>query len=209
MLIKNIVCIGDSNTYGHGEIFGGWPKRLGGLLEQQGFQVDGIFNLGIGGNKTAEVTHRLGEALVRFPELLIVAVGVNDARSWVDAPGLRPETSEEGYKLDAARLVAAAKKICPRVLVLIPFEVDEQKIAATIVDGARWEEAVVYRYSRILVEACQAADVPYLDLHTELPQAVAPKKVSDLLGDGLHPGAEGYQAIAQLVAARVAQMFAA
>lgn len=206
MFLKNIVCIGDSNTYGHGEIFGGWPKYLDGFLEQQGVQIDGIFNLGIGGNKTAEVTHRLGEALIRFPDLLIVAVGVNDARSWVDAPGLRPETSEEGYKLDAARLVAAAKKICPRVLVLIPFEVDEQKIAATMED-ARLKADVVYRYSRILVEACQAADVPYLDLHTELPKAVAPKRVSDLLWDGLHPDAEGHQAIAQLVAARVVQLF--
>jgi lysophospholipase L1-like esterase len=192
---------------GHGEIFGGWPKDLGGFLEQQGFQIDGIFNLGIGGNKTAEVTHRLGEGSIRFPELLIVAVGVDDARSWVDAPGLRPETSEEGYKLDAARLVAAAKKICPRVLVLIPFEVDEQKIAETVLDGGRYGEAMVYRYSRILIEACQAADVPYLDLYTELPKAVDPKRVSDLLWDGLHPDAEGHKAIAQLVAARVVQLF--
>jgi lysophospholipase L1-like esterase len=205
----NIVCIGDSNTYGHGDTghTGGWPFYLGRSLGTRYGNISKVFNLGIGGEKTADVVGRLGEASLRQPDLLIVAVGVNDARSWVNRPNLGPETSENGYRLEVANLLTRAQSVCPRVLVLAPMEVDEQKIAAVVTDGARWETSTVWRYSRILAELCQQADVAFLDLYTELSTAIAPpKRFTDYLDDGLHPNAAGYQIVAALVEKRVEAM---
>ncbi len=80
-----IIAIGDSLIYGYGDKEAcGWVERLRlNLMNGNGDHV--LYNLGIRGDRTEQVKNRLneefkhrGEIKKKYPDLIILSVGVND-----------------------------------------------------------------------------------------------------------------------------------
>lgn len=116
--MKTIVCVGDSLVEGEGDERGldGWVGRVRQKLGQRDCRV---YNLGIGGDTTLGVLHRMGEACVRNPDILLVACGLNDVKVGRES-GLSKLSFEV---MDALweSLLPEAKVLCDRVLCVLPF----------------------------------------------------------------------------------------
>ncbi len=89
MPVRTIVCFGDSIVEGEGDCQGrdGWVGRLREKLVQQkpsrGHGDDTseswrVFNLGIGGDTSRDLHYRIGEMVLRKPEIIILGCGDND-----------------------------------------------------------------------------------------------------------------------------------
>ena len=203
---KNIVCIGDSIVAGLGDSEGsdGWVKAVRNFLDKHHSGVFTVSNLGVSGNRTQQVTERLFEATENKPDVLVIGVGVNDTLCW-DKENSAPITSEEDYRSHVTKLIREAKEVSPKTLVLIPFGIAADKVNAQSWNAALHEDLIHY-YGRILIDACQTESVDYLDMYQELPKAIAPLKLKDVLYDGLHPNAKGYQAMSILVNQKLVTM---
>lgn len=202
-----IVCIGDSITAGGNDESGrnGWPSRV-----QEGLSRDfnaAVHNLGVPAYITRQVIENtLPQVAGHKPDLLIIAVGVNDARSTTVPPSIphKAERDPAAYRADVREILQKARALCPNILVVTPMPVDPAKLGQPSPEGlrSRWPAAVVESYVAILKSECAAAGIPVLDLHQGLPDAVAPRSFTAYLVDGLHPNAKGYETMAKLIEAK-------
>jgi len=90
--VFRIICYGDSNTDGHtGD--GGWPARLGKLLEKHEWQPDKrveVLNAGVMGYSSHQGLMRFKEEAQTYqPDLIFVSFG------WNDAPGALGKPDKE------------------------------------------------------------------------------------------------------------------
>ena len=185
--IRRYVAIGDSLSEG----FSNWGRdeRSIGFAQVLADQIRVLVptlefhNLGVSGARTAGVLHRQVERAVALkPDLLTLVVGANDV----------PRTPIEHFRRDyltllghlrsgTGGLVLAAN--LPRFAHLLPAQ-----YAAFRIPLRRRIEA----FNRIIAEAAASHDVLLVDLHSsDVPED--PRNVS---GDGFHPNARGYRAMA-------------
>ena len=177
-----ILAFGDSLTAGLGlpesEAF---PARLAARLEAEGIAIR-MINGGVSGDTTTDGLARLDWALADKPDLVILALGANDALRGIDPAIVRAN-------LD--KMIGKIKASGARVLLL--------GMLAPPNWGADYEHA----FDRIYPELAKAHDVPlypfFLDGVAMDPALNQP--------DGLHPNARGIAVmvdrIAPLVARRV------
>ena len=185
--IRRYVAIGDSLSEG----FSNWGRdeRSIGFAQVLADQIRVLVpalefhNLGVSGARTADVLHRQVERAVALkPDLLTLVVGANDV----------PRTSIEHFRRDyltllgrlrsgTGGLVLAAN--LPRFAHLLP----PQYAAFRIPLRSRIEV-----FNQIIAEAATTHGVLLVDLHSsDVPED--PRNVS---GDGFHPNARGYRAMA-------------
>jgi lysophospholipase L1-like esterase len=76
---QNIICFGDSLTYGTGAASGmDYPSQLSRLIDRQ------VINAGVPGNTTADGLDRLeDDVLSRSPRLVLITLGGNDLKNGV------------------------------------------------------------------------------------------------------------------------------
>ncbi|MEV0760033.1 GDSL-type esterase/lipase family protein [Nocardia sp. NPDC050435] len=182
------VCfVGDSFVAGVGDpLLLGWAGRLGQRAHAAGVPLTS-YNLGVRRQTSAEVLARFAaECAPRLPSSctgrVVLSFGVNDAMVEHGVPRVDPEESAANL---TKLLGQAAERGWP-VLMVAPPPVDD---AAHNARTAELDE----RFAAI----CAAAEVPYLRVHTALREsAVWMREVR--AGDGAHPGAAGYDALAAL-----------
>ena len=167
-----IVAFGDSLTAGLGVTpEDSYPARLQAKLRAEGYAYR-VVNAGSSGDTTAGGLRRVDWALKNKPEVVIVALGANDALRGQDLAGVRAN-------LDA--MVARFQKAGARVLVA-GMEVPPNY-------GARY--AADFR--RLYAEVARkrgAAFMPFLlDGVAGNPRLNQP--------DGIHPTAEGYRIVVE------------
>ncbi len=77
---RNIICFGDSLTYGTGASEGmDYPSRLADMVD------DPVINAGVPGDTTAEAQARLErDVLARDPKMVLITLGGNDLKNGVD-----------------------------------------------------------------------------------------------------------------------------
>lgn len=77
---ENIICFGDSLTYGTGASEGmDYPSRLAKMVK------DPVINAGVPGDTTADALVRLDEdVLARSPKMVLITLGGNDLKNGVD-----------------------------------------------------------------------------------------------------------------------------
>lgn len=76
-----IACFGDSLVEGEGDEAkkGGWVGRLQTMLPANMIPYNcRVLNLGIGGDTIRDLQYRLGEVLLRKPDMVILGCGIND-----------------------------------------------------------------------------------------------------------------------------------
>ncbi|GGO91058.1 SGNH/GDSL hydrolase family protein [Stakelama pacifica] len=209
-MARAIVTLGDSITDGHGATTNGndrWPDRLAERLQANPATRDiSVLNLGIGGNRI--LNDGLGpNALARFDRdvlaqpgvrYLIVLEGINDLGTLTREA---PVGADEHAAL-SDRMIGALKQIVLRARMH-----GVKAIGATIMpDGASgyYHPDAMNEADRRKVNAWirkpgnfdAVIDFAKLTADPKDPTRLAPKFDS---GDGLHPGPQGYRAMADSI----------
>jgi lysophospholipase L1-like esterase len=179
-----LIFIGDSIVAGSGDDeCRGWVGRVGSATRRAG--VDHTpYNLGIGGNTTADVLARWQSEVTRRlnPEIenrLAIQAGVNDARDGVDRD---PAASAA----DLETLIEGVRAAGLEPLVVGPTPTAQPAESERI--GTLSE-----RFARL----CANQNVAFIELHAALRGSTAFH--ASLVADGYHPDADGYAEIAQVV----------
>ncbi|HIK33908.1 MAG TPA: G-D-S-L family lipolytic protein [Oscillatoriales cyanobacterium M59_W2019_021] len=194
-----VVALGDSLVYGFGDPErGGWVEQLRRwwMSPETGGHV--LYNLGIRGDRTQQVAHRLegefrqrGELRNRLPDLIILSVGANDSPRLGRTNGRNyTEFDEFGAQMEA--LLDRARQLCPVLFVgMVP--VDEAKMP--FLDCLHYTHADQHRYKEATRQACQQRQIPYLDLFDRWMARGETWWRQRLTSDGLHPNPLGYQSL--------------
>lgn len=196
---KKVVVLGDSLVYGFGDLEGGgWVERLRRRSMALGESGPVFYNLGVRGDGVNQVAERLeqefrlrGELRNRLPELMILSVGVNDSARVGRATG-RTLTDYEAFCQTLDSLLRQARKLCP-VLFVGMAPIDEQ--AMPFAEVLYYTQADQWRYKEATRLACEAHQVPYLDLLATWQQRGRAWWQPLISADGLHPNVAGYQAL--------------
>ena len=194
-----IIALGDSLIYGFGDfIGGGWVERL----RRQWMSPTGaghvLYNLGVRGDRTHQVSQRLeqefsrrGELRNRVPDLILLSVGVNDSAR-LRKPDGKLYTNFAEFKQEIANLLDLAQSLGP-VLFIGMTPVDEAKMP--FVDCFYYNHFEQYRYKQATLQACQQRDIPYLDIFDLWMSRGQDWTRSQLSDDGLHPNVTGYESL--------------
>jgi acyl-CoA thioesterase I len=151
-----------------------YPAILGRLLQEQGRPVR-ILNAGVSGETAAQGARRLPGVLRRKPDVLVVALGINDALR-----GLPVETTESALR----GIVEDARAAGVRVLL----------VGARISSRARGED-YARRFADIYPRLSAELQVPLVPF---LLEGVAGRRELNY-PDGLHPTAAGHERLAETV----------
>jgi acyl-CoA thioesterase I len=176
-----VLDLGDSLTAGYGlpesEAF---PAQLQAWLSRQGIAAR-VVNAGVSGDTTAGGLARLDWALADKPDLVILALGANDALRGIDPASVRAN-------LDA--MIRKIKAAGARLLLL------------GMLAPPNWGEAYVQEFDRIFPDLARADDVPLYPFFLE-GVAMKPKLNQ---ADGLHPNARGVVVLVDRIGPIVAQV---
>jgi lysophospholipase L1-like esterase len=210
-----ILAIGDSIIYGYGDLEGGgWVDRL----KRQWMLADNsghiIYNLGVRGDGVQQVNRRLesefslrGELRNKFPDALIISVGVNDSARLGHWEGrnftsLEDFTTQVNCLLDSSlRLISSEvrsksvsdRQPSDRILCVGMVPVDEDKMPFG--RSLYFRNADQYRYKEVMKEACQSRNIPYFDVFDLWWSRGKEWWCEQLSLDGLHPSSQGYRAL--------------
>ncbi|MEU8840521.1 GDSL-type esterase/lipase family protein [Streptomyces roseus] len=184
---QRIVVVGDSIAYGRCDPRGGWTSRLAAAHITRNEAAHRVFNLAVPGSFLSDVSEQTPALLAaRLPDTLVVAAGVNDCAiplASADAPYDVPAHIAEHL----GSLAATALNHHARLVVVGPAWIDEARTGDY--GGLRFTEARV-RALRASVRAwCDGHHVDFLDLWEPL------RGKPELLLDGIHPTAEGHEAL--------------
>lgn len=172
---KTVLFIGDSLTEGYGvKKDEAYPEVIGRLFEKKGRKVR-IVNGGISGSVTADADLRLRWFLKSKPDVLVLALGGNDALKG---------TPTETIKKNLARAIDAAQAE------KIPVLLCGIRVFSNF--GAEYARALDAVY-RDLARERRVALVPFL-----LENVALKKELNQ--SDGKHPNAKGHEVIAAHVA---------
>jgi lysophospholipase L1-like esterase len=192
-----VIAIGDSVIYGYGDpIGGGWVERL----RRHWMSLDNgghiLYNLGVRGDGVTQVLHRLdheysvrGELRNKYPDLIIISVGVNDSAR-LGRPNGKQFTPEEDFQKKIETLLDVAQSLSNVVFVgMVP--VDQTKMP--FLDCLYYNHADQEHYKEITIESCRQRHIPYLDIFKQWQNQREDWIKARLSPDGLHPNTRGYQ----------------
>jgi lysophospholipase L1-like esterase len=198
-----IVALGDSLVYGYGDPEkGGWVEQLRRWWMLPDSVGHVLYNLGIRGDRTQQVSQRLeiefrhrGEIRHRVPDLIILSVGVNDTPRLGRTNG-RNYTDFNQFELEIATLLDQAQQLCPVIFVgMVPVE--ETKMP--FLDCLFYNHTDQYRYKEATRQACYQRQIPYLDIFDQWMQRSPAWRRERISNDGLHPNTLGYQDLLEAV----------
>jgi lysophospholipase L1-like esterase len=200
-----VLVFGASITQGFWDTEGGWVARLRRHYDE--LQLEDvlsndeptIFNLGISGNKVANILKRFTnetEARAHRDEdfAFIFSIGTNDSSIEDGEP--RVELSD--YKADLQKLVELAKTCSDKILFVGLFPVEEE-----LTTPVPWRENLSYTNERLslfnvtMKEVASNNNLSYISAFDAFKQKMdAGEK---LFADGLHPNNEGHELIFKMV----------
>ena len=193
MIPQRIVAFGGSNLFGLIDPKGGgFIGRLKTYHEGQDVH-NMVFNLGISGETTTDILKRLlPEAAIRKPDLIIIAIGLNDTKRIGGKTG-EITTPKEQFEDNIKMLIKQAQSLS-RVILLSHFPPVEEKTAPL----TYWNKSYYYlkndaiKYMQIVKEICDKEKIPYLDIFNKWIK----KDYSHLLFiDGIHANEKGHSVI--------------
>ena len=186
--MKLFYFFGDSVTLGVNDApAGGWVARLAGKAAEKGLNVppDTFYNLGVRKNSSRDILARWEaeykvRAMEGCPATLVFCFGTVD----MAAPHAVPNVPVGESAANAREILMTAKEYGSVVLVSAPPVKDEEHNQRI--------EALCTAYAAI----CRSIDVSFVDIFHPLMEA----GYLDDLADGIHPGPQGNELIASLLA---------
>jgi acyl-CoA thioesterase-1 len=178
-----ILDFGDSLTAGYGLPAGqAFPARLEARLHQQGIEAR-VVNAGVSGDTTAGGLARLDWALTDKPDLVILALGANDALR-----GIEPSTVRENLDKMIGKIEASGAKVLLLGMLAPP----------------NWGEEYRHAFDQIFPEL---ARIHHLPLYPFFLEGVAMQPELNQ-PDGLHPNERGVAVLVDRIAPVVARLLA-
>ena len=196
---KKAVVVGDSLIYGYGDTEGGgWVERLRRQWMAPSQPGPIIYNLGVRGDGVQQVTARLedefklrGELRRRVPDVLVLSVGLNDSAR-LGRPTGRAMTDEVTFTRELHELLDQARQLCPTYFIgMVPVN-EAQMPYADVLYFSSIDQA---NYNQITRHACEARQIPYLDLFQRWQSKGDAWCHERLCEDGLHPNVLGYRTL--------------
>ncbi len=176
-----ILDFGDSLTAGYGLPAGqAFPARLEAWLHQQGIEAR-VVNAGVSGDTTAGGLARLDWGLADKPDLVILALGANDALR-----GIEPSTVRENLDKMIGKIEASGAKLLLLGMLAPP----------------NWGEEYSHAFDQIFPEL---ARIHHLPLYPFFLEGVAMKPELNQ-PDGLHPNERGVAVLVDRIAPVVARL---
>jgi acyl-CoA thioesterase I len=176
-----ILDFGDSLTAGYGLPAGqAFPARLEAWLHQQGIEAR-VVNAGVSGDTTAGGLARLDWALADKPDLVILALGANDALR-----GIEPSTVRENLDKMIGKIEASGAKLLLLGMLAPP----------------NWGEEYSHAFDQIFPELARIHRLP---LYPFFLEGVAMKPELNQ-PDGLHPNERGVAVLVDRIAPVVARL---
>jgi lysophospholipase L1-like esterase len=197
MGFETICCVGDSIANGYWCDRGlGWFGRLQEVIAQKYPKQFGFNNLAMSGDRTRDVYHRVcGEVVGRRPDILVIAVGINDLTIWLEPDG-EHDQSAAAREIAWQDLLKVAKQNVAKVLVVGLLPVMEERFPNPDYEDPTWHknsESVAYNAQ--IAGWCEKANVEFLDI---LPDWLS-RDYSELFADESHPNGEGHALLCQQV----------
>jgi acyl-CoA thioesterase I len=178
-----IVDFGDSLTAGYGLMpEQAFPAQLETWLRQHGIAAK-VINAGVSGDTTAGGVARLDWALADKPDLVILALGANDALRGID-----PATVRENLDKMIQKIEADGAKV----------------LLVGMLAPPNWGQAYQRAFDQIFSDLAQARHVPLYPFFLE-GVAMQPRLNQP---DGLHPNAQGVAVLADRIGPVVARLVA-
>lgn len=184
-----ICFIGDSFVNGTGDpLCQGWSGRVVAQARQAGRDIT-HYNLGIRRDTSTDIAARWrSEATLRLPGdvdgRLVFSFGVNDCMMEASARRVAPDDT-----LATARAMLLEASAWKPTLMVGPPPIADMTVNSRI-----------RALSDSLARVCTEANIPFLDVFT--PLSASPPWLAEVATtDGAHPGATGYDLMAELVAA--------
>ena len=197
-----ILVFGDSITWGAWDPEGGWVDRVKRYysalrLESSDKKVQ-IFNLGIGGEKSAGLLARFdAEVQARTSSswefVFVFATGMNDSRAEDNTNNVLVSPAQ--YQANVSQITAKARAYSNKILWQGLTPVDESRMPLNT--RLYWSNQRTAEYDQALSEQLASPGFVKVDTFGSLQ---AQSTINDwLASDGVHPSAEGHAFIYQLM----------
>ena len=180
----NICIFGDSIAWGvYDPQNGGWVNHLRNYFEAQDKDID-VYNLGIFGDSTTDLLDRIEiEAKSRKANLIIFAIGVNDAQFIHSTNSNR--ISDDDFKNNIEKLFEIAKRFTRKIIFIGLTPVDESKTKPIPWNTDKtYTNERIEKFDQIIENFCAKNNSKFISINDLLN--------SDDLIDGLHPNTQGH-----------------
>lgn len=191
---------GDSITYGSCDSEAlGWVGRLR-KIRSADKDYEATYNYGLCGDTSSNLLARFSsefDSNVYGLELVVFAIGMNDSGKRLDTN--KCITSLEGFCKNISDLIAAAQERGSKVCIIGLTNVDE---AYTIPEPESANKAFlnesVLAYDTVLRDVARDSNTPFVEVFGLLDNSE--------LADGLHPNAQGYEKLFQVISEGLERM---
>jgi len=180
----NICIFGDSITWGaYDPQNGGWVNRLKNYFEEQGEDND-VYNLGVSGDSTTDLFERIEiETKSREANLIIFAIGVNDAQFIHSTNSNR--ISDGDFESNIKKLFEIAKEFTSKIIFIGLTSVDETKTKPIPWNTDKtYTNERIKKFDQIIENFCLKNNLKFIPINDLLN--------NDDLIDGLHPNTQGH-----------------
>jgi lysophospholipase L1-like esterase len=195
---------GDSIVYGAVDIDGsGWANRVRKSLSQKAengnLEWINTYVRGICGETSQDMLRRFAvEAESVFPDIIIIAIGINDAA--YRGQEMNVLVSEHEFEKNLHELISIAQKHTKKIIFVGLTRVNEALVQPypESSTGKMYANKIITKYDSIVQKVAASENLPFVD-------------VSDLiedndLDDGLHPNSFGHEKLANRILPIVEKM---
>ncbi len=187
----NICIFGDSITEGIDDSCGGWVGRLN--LNRDDAN---IINLGVDGDSTDGLVERFeADIKGKNPDIVVIAIGTNDSM-YLSDDGCN-YVSFEKFIGNLGILKRMAERHAKRVI-FVGLSPADERLTTPVSWGAGmyYTNREIERYDRAIRTFCEKEAAQFIDIHDDFMKL----EYMDMLADGLHPNALGYEWMAKKIA---------
>lgn len=201
-MAAQILCIGDSMTYGGGSTLGGWPDLLKLELHKQMYKEGGdgsthrVYNLAIPGDTTEDFNKHISaeiEARKKPGRKTIIVVSIGTAESKAKNDPEEYIATTEGYQQRLTTLLKSFRELADNVIAFGFMPVDEKRMPKIENDGTKFyfTNQRIRKFEDIFKTAAEQTSIHFMPL---FDLALYENWVEQYLyADGIHPNTKGHQ----------------